>query len=120
MMGMKNKENTPVGSLHNTLSAGTFVKGNIVTDTDFRLDGKVEGDVSCGSKIVIGPKAQVSGNIEADSAEVLGIVDGNLRVSGLLVLKASAVVNGDILMGTLEIEPNATFNGTCKMISETK
>lgn len=119
MIGMKNKENAQVGCLHNTLSAGTFVKGNISTDADFRLDGKVEGDVSCGAKIVIGPKAEVSGNIEAASAEVLGTVNGNLKINGLLLLKASAIVNGNIFMGTLEVEPNAAFNGSCAMISET-
>ena len=35
----KNEEQTSNG-LHNVLVAGTTIKGNISTDTDFRLDGK--------------------------------------------------------------------------------
>ena len=62
-MGIKQKEENTNGGLHNTLAAGTTVKGDIVTETDFRLDGKIEGDVSCNGKIVIGPKGNVTGNI---------------------------------------------------------
>ena len=50
-MGIKQKEENTNGGLHNTLAAGTTVKGDIVTETDFRLDGKIEGDVSCSGKI---------------------------------------------------------------------
>ena len=61
-MGIKQKEENTNGGLHNTLAAGTTVKGDIVTETDFRLDGKIEGDVSCSGKIVIGPKGNVRGS----------------------------------------------------------
>lgn len=120
MMGMKQKEDAPVGGLHNTLAAGTAVKGDIMTDTDLRLDGRVEGNISCKAKIVIGPKAQVIGNITSVNAEVLGQVNGNLDIAEKLVVKASAVINGDIITQTVEIEPNACFNGACKMTSDKK
>lgn len=120
MIGIKQIENTPAGGLHNTLAAGTSVKGDIITETDFRLDGKVEGNITCAAKIVIGPKAQVTGDISSVNAEVLGTVEGNIRINGVLILKASAIVKGDISAQTLEIEPNARFNGVCTMISEEK
>ena len=105
-MGIKQKEENTNGGLHNTLAAGTTVKGDIVTETDFRLDGKIEGDVSC------------SGNIVSTNAEILGEVEGSIHVSAKLVLKATAVIKGDIFAQTLEIEPNARFNGVCKMSGE--
>ena len=37
------------------------------------------------------------------------------EVSELLVLKATAVINGDIVTGKLVIEAGAVFNGTCRM-----
>ena len=112
-MGIKQKEENTNGGLHNTLAAGTTVKGDIVTETDFRLDGKIEGNVSCNGKIVIGPKGNVTGNIVSANAEILGEVEG-----AKLVLKATAVIKGDIFAQTLEIEPNARFNGVCKMSGE--
>ena len=78
-MGIKQKEENTNGGLHNTLAAGTTVKGDIVTETDFRLDGKIEGDVSCSGKIVIGPKGNVTGNIVSTNAEILGEVEGSTR-----------------------------------------
>ena len=42
-MGIKQKEEHGTGGLHNALAAGTIIKGNIITETDFRLDGTVEG-----------------------------------------------------------------------------
>ena len=63
----KNEEQTSNG-LHNVLVAGTTIKGNISTDTDFRLDGKVEGDIICQAKIVVGPKGSVNGNITSNNA----------------------------------------------------
>ena len=79
-MGIKQKEENTNGGLHNTLAAGTTVKGDIVTETDFRLDGKIEGDVSCSGKIVIGPKGNVTGNIVSTNAEILGEVEGSIHV----------------------------------------
>lgn len=120
MMGIKQKEENTTGGLHNTLAAGTTVTGNIVTDTDFRLDGKVEGDISCNGKIVIGPKGCVTGNISAQNAEILGEVDGSVCINEKLTLKSTAEINGDIFAQTIEIEPNAHFNGVCKMSSTDK
>lgn len=71
-MGIKQKEENTNSGLHNTLAAGTTVKGNIITETDFRLDGIIEGDVNCSGKIVIGPKGKVTGNIISANAEILG------------------------------------------------
>jgi len=45
-------------------------------------------------------------------------VEGSIHVSAKLVLKATAVIKGDIFAQTLEIEPNARFNGVCKMSGE--
>lgn len=42
-------------------------------------------------------------------------MEGSIHVSAKLVLKATAVIKGDIFAQTLEIEPNARFNGVCKM-----
>ncbi|WP_099464062.1 MULTISPECIES: bactofilin family protein [Parabacteroides] len=119
-MGIKQKEESSGSGLHNTLAAGTTVKGNIITETDFRLDGKVEGDVNCSGKIVVGPKGSVTGNINSVNAEILGEVEGSIKVNAKLILKGSAIIKGDIYAQVLEIEPNARFNGACSMSGENK
>ena len=119
-MGIKQKDENSAGGLHNALAAGTTIKGNIITETDFRLDGKVEGDISCNGKIVIGPNGSGTGNIVSENAEILGEVDGSVKVSAKLILKSTAIIKGDIYTQSLEIEPNARLNGACSMYSEKK
>lgn len=119
-MALKQKEEISVGGLHNTMASSTSVKGDILTENDFRLDGKVEGNVTCNGKLVIGPKGRVIGKVIATNAEIMGEIDGSVIINAKLVLKASAVIKGDIQTQTIEVEPNARFNGTCTMSGEIK
>lgn len=117
-MGIKQKEENSNVGLHNTIATGTSIKGDITTETDFRLDGKVEGDILCKGKLVIGPKGNVQGNIVSDNAEILGEVKGSVKIANKLILKSTATIHGDIFTQSLEIEPNAKFNGACSMSKE--
>ncbi|WP_080903617.1 polymer-forming cytoskeletal protein [Parabacteroides sp. Marseille-P3160] len=114
-MGVKTKEENGNGGLHNALSTGTSVIGNITTGTDFRIDGHIKGDVCSAGKIVIGSQGSILGNIQAENAEILGSAEGNIQIKEKLTLKASAVIKGELSTGIIEIEPGARFNGTCKM-----
>jgi len=114
---MKAKDLIPSGISHNVLSAGTFFKGDITTIDDFRLDGKLEGNIECKGKVVIGPKAEVTGNIKCQNADFMGKIQGRVLIEETVSLKASVVFAGEIEAKFLEIEPGATFNGTCKMIN---
>ncbi|GHU55765.1 hypothetical protein FACS189411_04890 [Bacteroidia bacterium] len=109
-------EETPMGVLHNALAFGTTVKGDVTTDGDFRLDGRLEGTISCGGKIVIGPTAQVEGDIISVNAEILGSVVGSITTSEVLVLKPTAIIKGIITTQALVVEPSAKFSGTCNML----
>jgi cytoskeletal protein CcmA (bactofilin family) len=118
-MKFKNfKEETPQrGDTHTLLAVGTTIKGDIITDGDIRLNGRVEGDITCSAKIVIGEKGEIYGNIVSVNAEIQGKVVGDIKTSSTLILKASSVITGDILALILEIEPKAQFNGICKIVS---
>jgi cytoskeletal protein CcmA (bactofilin family) len=109
------QSNTSSGGIYNVLANGTVVTGTVVSESDFRLDGRIEGDIQCKGKIVVGPKGSIVGNIISDNAEVLGLVEGTIRIKEKLVLKSTANIKGDIYIQILEIEPGAAFNGTCTM-----
>lgn len=108
------------GYVHNIITTGTKIVGKINTDSDFRLDGEIEGDIICKGKLVIGTKGYLKGSITCSNAEILGTVQGNLKVSDTLTLRSSASLNGDLITKSLVVEPNAVFNGTCSMKEETK
>ncbi|GHT78404.1 hypothetical protein AGMMS50262_21010 [Bacteroidia bacterium] len=112
---MKSKEIVSTGVAHNALALGTVIKGNMNAEEDLRIDGKVEGLIECAGKVVIGPQAEIIGDIRCANADILGKVTGTIEVKEVLSLKTSSQLAGDVVAGKIEIEPGASFNGTCKM-----
>ena len=112
-MAEKNGNNN--GIAHNALAFGSRVKGNIVSDSDFRVDGAVEGKIECTGRVVIGPNGSLIGDVVCANADIMGTLKGNVVVSDTLSLKSTANVVGDIKTQILVIEPAAIFCGTCDM-----
>ena len=108
------------GTLYNALTSGSKIIGTVITDSDMRVDGTIEGDVKCAGKLVIGEKGLIKGSVECQNAEIMGKLDGKINVKYALALRATSSLQGEISTSTLVIEPNAMFNGTCKMGSEEK
>ena len=104
-----------ISNSSNTIGKGTFLEGNVETYGNIRIEGKVTGNVKSKSKVALGPSSFVQGNVMAQNADLEGEVKGRIEVAELLVLKATAVIHGDIVTGKLVVEPGALFNGTCKM-----
>jgi cytoskeletal protein CcmA (bactofilin family) len=103
------------GSMFNSLTAGSKIVGNITADSDFRIDGTIEGELNCTGKVVIGEGGRIKGAINCQNAEIMGFLDGKVNCSQQLSLRASAKIQGDVQTKTLIVEPGAQFNGTCSM-----
>jgi cytoskeletal protein CcmA (bactofilin family) len=103
------------GLMFNALTQGSKIVGNISADSDFRIDGLIEGDLNCTGKVVIGEAGRVKGTIVCQNAEILGLMDGKIRCSQQLSLRSSGKIQGDVQTKTLIVEPGAVFNGTCSM-----
>lgn len=103
------------GATHNSLTAGSKIVGHVVADTGFRVDGTIEGDVQCKGSVVIGTKAHVKGDIVCINAEILGKVEGCIKVENTLSIHATGSVQGDVETQVLVVEPKAFFSGSCAM-----
>ncbi|MCU0449942.1 MAG: polymer-forming cytoskeletal protein [Bernardetiaceae bacterium] len=109
-----------ISVIANIIGKGTSIVGDVETPGNIRIDGKLKGHVRCKQKLALGQGSLVDGNIYAQNAEIEGEVVGTIEVVDVLVLKPSAVINGDILTGKLVVEAGAKFNGTCKMGEQPK
>ena len=67
------------GLMFNALTQGSKIVGNISADSDFRIDGLIEGDLNCTGKVVIGEAGRVKGTIVCQNAEILGLLAQALR-----------------------------------------
>ncbi len=103
------------GVMYNALTNGSKIVGKIFADSDFRIDGEVEGDISCNGKLIIGQNGVLRGTINCVNAEIVGAVDGNISVTDTLTLRSTAQIKGDVKTKILVVEPNAVFNGSCSM-----
>ena len=103
----------------NLVALETIIVGDIVTQGNIRIEGKVDGSLISQNKIVVGDSAHVTGNIQGLEAEVSGHIDGQIQCKGTLYLKKTAYINGDISASKLIIENGAVFNGRCNMSSST-
>ncbi len=103
------------GSTHNALTNGSKIIGDIVADRDFRIDGEVQGNITCKGKVVVGKTGFLKGAIVCVNAEIVGTVTGDLTVSDTLTLRSTGNITGEVKTKTLIVEPQAIFNGTCSM-----
>ena len=100
------------------ISAGTVIKGEILSPTDIRIDGTFEGRVQSKGRVVVGESAIIKGDIVCENIDLWGKVEGNLFVKDTLSLKEGCVVDGNLHIRRLAVELGATFNGNCKTITE--
>lgn len=119
MFGKKKNEDYSVKTVKvgvdklTTIALGTMVKGTITVEGDLRLDGIIEGNVSCRGKVVIGPQGRIKGNVTCTGAVLHGMLQGDIQVAEDLIMKSGCTMNGDVYTCKLEIESKARFNGTC-------
>ncbi len=83
--------------------------GDISSDGEVHVDGKVIGDVRCAT-LVIGEEGGVTGEIEAETVRVLGAVTGQI-IARAVELAKTARITGDITHETLSVEAGAFVEG---------
>jgi cytoskeletal protein CcmA (bactofilin family) len=108
----------PEGNASSRISAGTVIKGEIISPNDIRIDCVFEGKLMVKGKVVVGESATIKGDIICDNADIFGKVDGNVYVKDTLGLKDGCMMNGNLHIRRISVELGSTFNGNCKMISE--
>ena len=99
----------------NLIGVGTEITGDINTNGDIRIDGFLSGNIMTDGKLVVGETGKIKGEIDCKNSEVLGMIEGKIKVKELLSLKASARIYGDIVTQKLSIEPGSLFTGNCNM-----
>lgn len=112
-LSKKTTNELPLLGKTSIIGAGMIINGEIITEGDIRIDGKLVGTVKSSSKVVVGEEGSVEGDITAQQADVTGTVYGNIVIKDLLTLRGQASVHGDVNAGKISMEPSVSFNGTC-------
>ena len=91
------------------IGVGIAVHGNIEASVDLQIQGKVEGDVKCGT-LLLGESGEIRGNVTADRVRVAGHIQGAVDTTDLAI-EASARVNGDLSYTRIRIANGAIVHG---------
>ncbi|MFH6767385.1 polymer-forming cytoskeletal protein [Gaetbulibacter aquiaggeris] len=111
----KNKHMEENSSSQNIIAQGTKITGDFNSEGDFRIDGTIEGNIITSGKVVVGKSGFIKGTLQGTEAHFEGKFSGKLTLSGVLTLKSTAHIEGEVIVGKLSVEPGATFNVTCIM-----
>ncbi len=111
-----NKPTEPVspGKI-NSIMEGTSIEGEVRSDSNIRIDGKVKGTIHVRGRLIVGASGLVEGDVNCQSSDIEGTVNGKITCQDLLSLKATAKLSGDINTKKLAIEPGAVFTDNCNM-----
>ena len=101
--------------MFSVLGPDVVVTGNITASADLHIDGRVEGDVNCGT-LAQGADSPIFGSVTADTARLAGAIEGGVRVKQLTV-ERSAKITGDVEYENITIENGGNIDGRLKHMS---
>jgi cytoskeletal protein CcmA (bactofilin family) len=88
------------------------VKGDVRTEEDLTIEGRIEGTVIAEmSAITIAASAEVAGDVLARDITVLGTSHGQLVASDVIDVRAGARVSGQIVTKRFILAEGAQVNG---------
>lgn len=110
----------------NIKNTETIIGESVVVEGEFNghgnivIEGKLNGNLTTDGHILIGDKAKIKANIQAESAFISGKVTGDIKVNNSIDIAKTAVIKGDIEANSIAIEAGSKINGHIKMNSGQK
>lgn len=108
--------NTPTKSSSTSIiTKNSTIKGDLNSDENLRLDGRVIGEIDCKQRLVIGIEGQLEGSIQTESADISGTIHGDITVFGHLNIQSSAKIFGNIQAKYIQVGEGAVMEGECRV-----
>lgn len=92
-----------------------FIKGEVLSDEEVLVEGKIEGKVNVKNKVIIGKNGLVNAEIEAREVIIKGAVNGNVNGSYKVEIVPDGTLNGNIISQRVVLAEGAIFKGNIDM-----
>lgn len=99
----------PSAIQHSIISSDLVIKGDLVCTGDLRIEGRVDGDITCRT-LTLGAQPVINSKVTAETVRICGEFSGEVRARKV-ILTGTAQVKGDIYQETLQLEQGASFEG---------
>ncbi len=110
-MFKKNEKLTDFNEAETIIGESVQVKGHFENNGNVIINGSLDGEIKTKGAILVGEKAKITANVEAEEMIVKGNINGNLKIYGYLAIGESAKIFGDIECLQISIEKGAEING---------
>ena len=105
----------PAGQPPTVIGKDALIKGELTSKNDMVIEGRVEGTVQGGQRVVIGETGNVHADISATVVSIRGEVHGNCTASDKIEITETGKMFGHISAKTIRVAEGATFRGSSKM-----
>jgi cytoskeletal protein CcmA (bactofilin family) len=109
------KKTTQRESELNFIGHTTSIEGNIVSDGDLHINGKIKGKIRCSGSISLGDEGAIDGEVYAENAIIGGMIQGKIVVKNKVTLESKSSLVGELTCARLVIEEGANFDGSSSM-----
>jgi cytoskeletal protein CcmA (bactofilin family) len=93
------------------LGRGARVRGRVSGDGDLRVEGQIEGGVTLSGELAIDETGSITGDIDAESVSIAGVLLGNVVARGAVMIRAGARVEGNMGGAEVTLDEGASFAG---------
>jgi cytoskeletal protein CcmA (bactofilin family) len=111
---LRQRAGTPARSV---IDAWLTMKGNLESEGDIQVDGKVQGHIRC-TQLIVGRDATIDGDVLAAEVVIRGKVKGVIRANRVKLQETACVESEIFFENSLGIEDGASFEGQIRRASE--
>jgi cytoskeletal protein CcmA (bactofilin family) len=97
------------------VTADTAIKGTIRRCRRLEVSGYVEGEI-VADDLVVNPGGRVVGRVKSKTADISGILNGDVVVDGLMQLRGRGSVTGTVQYGRLAMEDTADLDAQVRNV----
>jgi cytoskeletal protein CcmA (bactofilin family) len=94
---------------------GCMFNGKMTSEGIFRLDGKMEGEISHRGTLIIGETAVIKGNFEANVLILNGKLEGEVNAKERMEIHSGGKLYGTVHTPIFVVQDGGIFEGNCKM-----
>ena len=106
----------PDDAVVSVIGESLHFKGELSAGEDLIIEGTVEGKINQGKCcLTLKPNGRIIADVNATKIFIDGTVQGDLRATVSVTIRATGKVTGNIVAPRIAIDDGASFNGTIEM-----
>ena len=110
---MPMKQNSEEANVY--MGKDCLFEGKMTLEGVFRLDGKVQGEISHKGTLIMSETATVKGKVEVSALILNGTVEGEVNAKERIEIHSRGQLFGTITTPVLVVQDGGVFEGNCKM-----